>query len=340
MIEARTVAFILIILLIAFIVYRLCLSNERKTKGGFDNLNDVVLAVYDSIKKDTKLEDIDIATVKYEVLKTLNLVLEGSNDTDETLKSAFYDTLNDYEKLAFIEALIHSFYVEGYVPSEFIGCDVAKKQVILKARHNYKYSDIVIYLNDLPNEINDMSKYLNAIKYGTKYKISICNSIKAHSVCDLCRWGVYEYIKGDNRTMDIDYEEGVDALFEHSPIRIPDITKTIYTPNKIYDLFNYSKDLNNTSNNPGLLSMSQQRVADDSNMQVNSISIINPSNGSVRADENIDNNIDNNSKTSAPGQLGVYDADAMQNDSYNKTNSESDNESDNGLAFVELNDLN
>ena len=308
MIEARTVAFILIILLIAFIVYRLCLSNERKTKGGFDNLNDVVLAVYDSIEKGAKLEDIDIAAAKLEVLKTLNLVLEGSQDLNKTLKSEFYDKLSsDEQKLAFIEALIHSLYVEGYVPSEFIGCNVAKKQVILEARHNYKYSYITIYLKDLDNEIYDMSKYLNAIKDGTKYKISICNSIKAHSVSRYCRWGVYECVKKDNKTMDIDYEEGVDDSSDILNVSIPD--------GKKYDIFNSRNNSADININSGILYRIQPENIDASIMQNNSIPITD--NNGPRIDESNDDdnnlNLSNIQETNNSAVLNLDDSSISPN---------------------------
>ena len=267
MIEARTVAFILIILLIAFIVYRLCLSNERKTNGGFDNLNDVVVSVFDSIGKNEKPKDIDIAVAKLEVLKTLNLVLEDNDDSNKTLKTEFYNNLHDEEKLAFIEALIHSLYVEGYVPSEFIGYNFTEKQVILKARHNYIYSDIVICLNDLPNKINDMNKYLNTINNENKgYKISICNSIKAYSVSKWRRWGVYEYVENDDKKIDIDYKED-NNLFDIPLIHIPNsienssgIENIRILDNKQYNLFDDRNNSINISNNYGTSSISQSGV--------------------------------------------------------------------------------
>lgn len=283
MIEARTVAFILIILLIAFIIYRLCLSNERKTKGGFCNLNDVVISVFDSIESNSEPEDIDIAAVKSEVLKTLDLVSERSR---ETLKSAFYNKLNGEQRIAFIEALIHSLYVEGYAPSEFKECDFYEKRVILKARHNYKYSYIAIYLNNLDNEINDMSKYLNTINNeDNKYKISICNSIKAHSVSRLGRWGVYEYDEKDNRKIDIDYKEGYDDLLRIQIVRATDNVENITIPDdSIQDLFGNSKDITNISNNSGMLTDEQPRVVESSITQIGPIST-DKNNGSVRVDK-------------------------------------------------------
>ena len=322
MIEARTVAFILIILLIAFIVYRLCLSNERKTKGGFDNLNNAVLAVYDSIEKGTKYKDIDIIAATYEVLETLSLKLEEPN---KTLKSEFYDKLNDNEKLAFIEALIHSLYVEGYVPSEFIGLDLGKKQVILKAKHNYKYSDITICLNNSSNEISDMSKYLNTINdSANNYKISICNSIKAKSVSRWCRWGVYEYKENDNRRIDIGYNELDFDLPDISTVR-PEETINLFS----YDSNSFNEDENgiNTHDitaNSGILTRGQPGNIDDSIKQNNFIPITD--NNGPRVDESNDNANSLDKKNNQ--NLNIMPTTELTNNETNLVNNDDSNRAD------------